>query len=92
MDKNNRPRRGGGVGGRGGGAGGPTGGYEGQHRPNSADMPLRMVVDARLVGAIIGQGGANIREITKDSKARCVYVSYQGFRMTGFRIHGFDGF
>lgn len=42
-------------------------------RSNSAsDMPLRMVVGARLVGAIIGQGGANIRQITKDSKARCV--------------------
>lgn len=35
-------------------------------------MPLRIVVDARYVGAIIGQGGSNIREITKESKARCV--------------------
>lgn len=35
-------------------------------------MPLRIVVDAKYVGAIIGQGGANIREITKESKARCV--------------------
>lgn len=46
----------------------------GQGRPPLAgqDMPLRMVVDAKYVGAIIGQGGANIREITKESKARCV--------------------
>uniref|UniRef100_A0A914UWI3 K Homology domain-containing protein n=1 Tax=Plectus sambesii TaxID=2011161 RepID=A0A914UWI3_9BILA len=46
----------------------------GQGRPPLAgqDMPLRMVVDAKFVGAIIGQGGANIREITKESKARCV--------------------
>uniref|UniRef100_A0A0M3I2Q9 KH domain-containing protein n=1 Tax=Ascaris lumbricoides TaxID=6252 RepID=A0A0M3I2Q9_ASCLU len=36
------------------------------------DMPLRIVVDAKYVGAIIGQGGSNIREITKESKARCV--------------------
>uniref|UniRef100_A0A8R1Y3W7 K Homology domain-containing protein n=1 Tax=Onchocerca volvulus TaxID=6282 RepID=A0A8R1Y3W7_ONCVO len=40
--------------------------------PSSQDMPLRIVVDARYVGAIIGQGGSNIREITKESKARCV--------------------
>ncbi|VDK52885.1 unnamed protein product [Anisakis simplex] len=38
----------------------------------SQDMPLRIVVDAKYVGAIIGQGGSNIREITKESKARCV--------------------
>lgn len=31
-----------------------------------------MVVDAKYVGAIIGQGGSSIREITKDSKAKCV--------------------
>lgn len=36
------------------------------------DMPLLMMVDAKYVGAIIGQGGSNIREITKESKARCV--------------------
>lgn len=39
---------------------------------SSQDMPLRIVVDARYVGAIIGQGGSSIREITKESKARCV--------------------
>lgn len=31
-----------------------------------------MVVEAKYVGAIIGQSGNNIREITKESKARCV--------------------
>lgn len=36
------------------------------------DLPLRMVVEAKFVGAIIGQGGNNIRDITKESKARCV--------------------
>ncbi|CAJ0942951.1 unnamed protein product, partial [Mesorhabditis belari] len=36
------------------------------------DLPLRMVVEAKFVGAIIGQGGGNIREISKESKARCV--------------------
>lgn len=40
--------------------------------PPRADFPLRMSVDARYVGAIIGQGGANIRAIAKESKARCV--------------------
>ncbi|CAG9540775.1 unnamed protein product [Cercopithifilaria johnstoni] len=40
--------------------------------PLSQDMPLRIVVDAKYVGAIIGQGGSSIREITKESKARCV--------------------
>ncbi|VDD91000.1 unnamed protein product [Enterobius vermicularis] len=41
-------------------------------RPPSTELPLRMVVDAKYVGAIIGQGGSSIREITKDSKAKCV--------------------
>ena len=36
------------------------------------ELPLRMVVDAKYVGAIIGQRGTCIREITKESKARCV--------------------
>lgn len=44
----------------------------GQGRSPNTDIPLRMVVNAKYVGAIIGQGGANIRQITKDSKARCV--------------------
>lgn len=75
-------RRGGGGGnrGRGGGrVGGPDVGLGGA-RGTSADMPLRMVVDARFVGAIIGQGGANIREITRESKARCVVDVARGIR------------
>ncbi|CAJ0579206.1 unnamed protein product, partial [Mesorhabditis spiculigera] len=40
--------------------------------PQLQELPLRMVVEAKYVGAIIGQGGGNIREISKDSKARCV--------------------
>lgn len=64
---------GGGRGNRSGSSSGGMGADRFMHRPNQAsDMPLRMVVSARLVGAIIGQGGANIRQITKDSKARCV--------------------
>jgi insulin-like growth factor 2 mRNA-binding protein 1 len=59
--------------------GGAAGG-EFQQRPNPSDMPLRMVVDARFVGAIIGQGGANIREITRESKARCVVDVTRGIR------------
>jgi len=54
-------------------------GYSGM-RPSAQDMPLRMVVSARCVGAIIGQGGANIRQITKDSKARCVVDVSRGIR------------
>ncbi len=75
MERGARSRRTRGGGGGGGGAAigpGPGGDFAAAARPNPSDMPLRMVVDARYVGAIIGQGGANIREITKESKARCV--------------------
>ncbi|CAD6185958.1 unnamed protein product [Caenorhabditis auriculariae] len=40
--------------------------------PPTQDLPLRIVIDSRYVGAIIGSGGANIREITKESRARVV--------------------
>lgn len=57
------------------------GGYGGGAvRPPASEMPLRMVVNAKCVGAIIGQGGANIRQITKDSKARCVVDVSRGLR------------
>uniref|UniRef100_A0A0N5ANF7 KH domain-containing protein n=1 Tax=Syphacia muris TaxID=451379 RepID=A0A0N5ANF7_9BILA len=46
--------------------------YTPHNRPPLTELPLRMVVDAKYVGAIIGQRGSCIREITKDSKARCV--------------------
>lgn len=36
------------------------------------ELPLRIVIDSKHVGAIIGTGGNNIREITKESKARVV--------------------
>jgi insulin-like growth factor 2 mRNA-binding protein 1 len=44
------------------------------------DMPLRMAVDARFVGAIIGQGGNNIRQITRECSARCVVDVNRGLR------------
>jgi insulin-like growth factor 2 mRNA-binding protein 1 len=52
----------------------------------SAGLPLRMIVGARYVGAIIGQGGANIREITRDSKARCVVDVNRGLRDQGGNV------
>ncbi|KAK6031641.1 KH domain protein, partial [Ostertagia ostertagi] len=36
------------------------------------ELPLRIVIDSKHVGAIIGTGGNNVREITKESKARVV--------------------
>lgn len=39
-----------------------------------------MVVDAKYVGAIIGQQGNNIREITRESKAKCIVDSQKGGR------------
>lgn len=42
-----------------------------------------MVVNAKHVGAIIGQGGSKIREITNESGARCVVDSYKSAGETG---------
>jgi transcription antitermination factor NusA-like protein len=42
------------------------------HNSQQQELPLRMVVNAKHVGAIIGQGGANIREITNESRAKCI--------------------
>ena len=39
-----------------------------------------MVVDSKYVGAIIGQGGGKIREITKETKARCIVDAHKGMR------------
>lgn len=36
------------------------------------DFPLKIVVNSKHIGAIIGFGGASIREISKLSKARCL--------------------
>jgi len=38
----------------------------------SHDVPVRILVNAKYIGALIGQGGSNIRQISKESKARCV--------------------
>ncbi|KAK0417668.1 hypothetical protein QR680_013139 [Steinernema hermaphroditum] len=35
-------------------------------------LPLRIAVNSKYVGAIIGQGGATISDISKESSARCV--------------------
>jgi ribosomal protein S3 len=34
------------------------------------DFPLRILVSSDMVGAIIGRGGATIRNITQESRAR----------------------
>lgn len=36
------------------------------------DFPLKIVVNSKYIGAIIGYGGSSIREISKLSKARCL--------------------
>uniref|UniRef100_A0A915DFA5 K Homology domain-containing protein n=1 Tax=Ditylenchus dipsaci TaxID=166011 RepID=A0A915DFA5_9BILA len=52
----------------------PTPIMQGIPRPYVAnqEFPLKIVVNARYVGAIIGHGGCNIRDISKFSKARCM--------------------
>merc|ERR1719266_3287656 len=39
-------------------------------RGRSVDFPLRLLVASDMVGAIIGRGGATIRAITQQSRAR----------------------
>ena len=66
----------GGPGGTGGpvGPGGPLspgeGGPKGRGRGRGIDFPLRVLVSSDMVGAIIGRGGATIRNITQQSRAR----------------------
>ncbi|PAV81390.1 hypothetical protein WR25_06856 isoform A [Diploscapter pachys] len=49
--------------------------------PNNAqELPLRLIVDARHVGAIIGSGGSNIKEMSKDTKARITVDSHKSTR------------
>ncbi|PAV80503.1 hypothetical protein WR25_02933 isoform C [Diploscapter pachys] len=53
------------------------------HAPASApnnELPLRLIVDARHVGAIIGSGGSNIKEMSKDTKARITVDSHKSTR------------
>ena len=60
-------------GGEGGGGGRPRvrGGGRG------VDFPLRVLVSSDMVGAIIGRGGATIRNITQQSRARVDVHSYR---------------
>lgn len=44
------------------------------------EVPLRMTVDAKYVGAIIGQQGNKIKEITRESKAKCIVDAQKGMR------------
>lgn len=39
-----------------------------------------MTVDAKYVGAIIGQQGNKIKEITRESKAKCIVDAQKGMR------------
>merc|ERR1719510_1298147 len=46
-------------------------------RGRSVDFPLRLLVSSDMVGAIIGRGGATIRNITQQSRARVDVHSYR---------------
>ncbi|XP_003378387.1 phosphoprotein phosphatase 1, partial [Trichinella spiralis] len=46
--------------------------YAGASLSSSCHLPLRMVVKAKFVGAIIGHAGSTIRDIAKVTKTRCV--------------------
>ncbi|CAB3402366.1 unnamed protein product [Caenorhabditis bovis] len=50
----------------------PTSHAASHHQQHQQELPLRILVDSRYIGAIIGQGGAQIREINKESRARAV--------------------
>lgn len=43
---------------------------KGRQGGRGIDFPLRILVSSEMVGAIIGRGGATIRNITQDSRAR----------------------
>ena len=46
-------------------------GGKGRGRPaRGVDFPLRILVSSDMVGAIIGRGGATIRTITQETRAR----------------------
>ena len=46
------------------------GGKVARPRARGVDFPLRVLVSSDMVGAIIGRGGATIRNITQQSRAR----------------------
>ena len=55
----------------GGGSESPgEGGKGARPRARGVDFPLRVLVSSDMVGAIIGRGGATIRNITQQSRAR----------------------
>lgn len=49
----------------------------GRGRGRGVDFPLRVLVSSDMVGAIIGRGGATIRNITQQSRARVDVHSYR---------------
>jgi len=51
------------------GGAGPRG-FRGPGGARQVDFPLRILVSSEMVGAIIGRGGATIRTITQQSRAR----------------------
>jgi len=56
---------------------GGEGGPRGRGRGRGIDFPLRVLVSSDMVGAIIGRGGATIRSITQQSRARVDVHSYR---------------
>lgn len=56
---------------------GGEGGPRGRGRGRGIDFPLRVLVSSDMVGAIIGRGGATIRNITQQSRARVDVHSYR---------------
>lgn len=61
---------------------GPRGGPRGvspnsgmPSKPPHADLPLRLLVLTQYVGAIIGKEGATIRNITKQTGSKWVFLS-----------------
>lgn len=45
------------------------------------DLPLRLLVPTQFVGAIIGKEGATIRNITKQTQSKWVFLSVVGIRI-----------
>ena len=72
------------------GPGGPLspgeGGPKGRGRGRGIDFPLRVLVSSDMVGAIIGRGGATIRNITQQSRARVDVHRWAGFPSLTVRL------
>ncbi len=41
----------------------------------ASDIPVRILVPSESVGAIIGKGGATIKQITEETATKCVNVT-----------------